>query len=188
MPESGRLRRVEADGCGEQGTTVGEFYPVAPARGNAVKQTLALLPTAPCVLTSAYDRRRAGILVEWVVQCAVEPVYVCVAVRTGHRIEPLIRDSHAFALCMIDRRERLILRKFETERRGGGLDGEPDAFDAFGVVTLVTGSPVLERSVAAFDCEVVRHIDLEADHELYVGHVLAARASRPAGAERLAAR
>lgn len=39
----------------------------------------------------------------------------------------------------------------------------------------MTGSPVLLRSIVAFDCEVVRHFDLEADHELFVGQVLASR-------------
>ena len=28
------------------------------------------------------------------------------------------------------------------------------------------------RTIAAFDCEVVRHFDLDADHEIYVGQIL----------------
>jgi flavin reductase (DIM6/NTAB) family NADH-FMN oxidoreductase RutF len=159
---------------------VGEFFPTLQPRAAALKRGLELLPSAPCVLTSAFDRRRAGVLVHWVMQCAADPVYVCVGVRTGHRIEPLIRDSHAFALCLIDRRERLVLRTFGAEQ-----GGETDPFDAFAVATCVTGSPVLERSVAAFDCEVVRHIDLESDHELYVGQVLAARTAGAGGGGRM---
>ena len=40
--------------------------------------------------------------------------------------------------------------------------------------TLVTGSPLLSRSLISLDCEVLRHLDLEADHEIYVGQVLSA--------------
>jgi len=50
-----------------------------------------------------------------------------------------------------------------------------DPFDAVAVLSLETGSPILRASALAFDCEVVRHVDMDADHELYVGRVVAAR-------------
>ena len=50
-----------------------------------------------------------------------------------------------------------------------------DPFDALAVLTLETGAPILRTSPVAFDCEVVRHGDMDADHELYIGRVLAAR-------------
>ena len=48
-----------------------------------------------------------------------------------------------------------------------------DPFDCLPLDRLVTGAPIVRRAAAAFDCEVVRHLDMEADHELYIGHVLA---------------
>jgi flavin reductase (DIM6/NTAB) family NADH-FMN oxidoreductase RutF len=47
--------------------------------------------------------------------------------------------------------------------------------------TLVTGSPLLGRSIVALDCEVLRHVDLEADFEIYVGQVLSAFVGTPVG-------
>jgi flavin reductase (DIM6/NTAB) family NADH-FMN oxidoreductase RutF len=101
-------------------------------------------------------------------RCATEPVLIACAARKGHSIEPLIRDSHHFAMCIIRPDDRLVLHKFPEggEPRGG------DPFDAIPHESLGSGSPVPIRSMAAFDCEVVRHFDLDADHEIYVGQVL----------------
>jgi flavin reductase (DIM6/NTAB) family NADH-FMN oxidoreductase RutF len=104
-------------------------------------------------------------------RCSIEPRLVAVAARKGHPIEPVIRDSHAFAICTIEQSQKLVLRKFSTEP---GPDAE-DPFDSFTIGRLVTGSPVLARCAAVLDCEVVRHFDLEADHENFVGLVVAAR-------------
>jgi len=140
-----------------------------------LRDALAHLPTASYVLTSAYDGERAGIFVAWVAPAANEPLLVSVSVLKGHSIEPLIRDSHAFALCRIEPDDRLMLKKFSEpcppDERG-------DPFDSMAVRTLKTGSPVIARSLVALDCEVVRHFDLEADHELYVGHVIAVHIER----------
>lgn len=124
------------------------------------------------VMTSAFEDQRAGTAVLSVFQCATEPTLICVAVRKGHPIEPLIRDSHCFAICKVDQTHKLVLRKFSAEP----VEGE-DPFDSFAVTRLSTGSPILAQSSVVLDCEVVRHFDLEADHELFVGQVLAARVS-----------
>jgi len=137
-----------------------------------LKRALAHLPTTTYVLTSAYDGERAGVLVEWVAPAASEPLLVSVSVLKGHSIEPLIRDSHAFALCRVDPEDRLIAKKFGVRC---APDERGDPFDSMHVRTLATGSPVIDRSAVVLDCEVVRHFDLEADHELYIGQVVAAR-------------
>jgi flavin reductase (DIM6/NTAB) family NADH-FMN oxidoreductase RutF len=133
------------------------------------------LPSGAFIITAAHEGKRAGMLVHWVQPCADEPLLICIAARKGHRIEPLIRDSHAFAVCRIDPEDKLVCRKFAGNAWTAGRDESGDAFDSIGYETLVTGSPVLKRSIVALDCEVVRHFDLEADHELYIGHVLGAR-------------
>lgn len=143
-------------------------------RGADVRKALQRLPRCTCVMTAAYDNKRSGQLVHWVQPCAEELALVCVAARKGHSVEPLIRDSHAFAICMIDPDDRLLLRKFAEDHPPDEL-GDP--FDSIEVERLATGSPVLCRSACVLDCEVVRHFDFEADHEIYIGLVLAARAA-----------
>ncbi|MBK7403950.1 MAG: flavin reductase [Phycisphaerales bacterium] len=122
-------------------------------------------------MTAAYEEERAGIVVRAVQPCGTEPPLICVAARTGHRIEPLIRDSRCFAICQLDPANRLVLRKFDPD----APTDRGDPFDAIPFDALVTGSPIIRASALVFDCEVVRHYDLETDHELYVGQVLGCR-------------
>lgn len=149
-----------------------------------IERALGLVPSTHYVMTAAYENRRAGILVSKVMRCGSQPSLISVAVPAGQRLATLIRDSHAFGLCMVDRGSRLLTRKFAED--DGGVHASPlpavgDPFDTLEVRTLVTGSPLLARSIMALDCEVVRHLDLEGDHEIYVGMVLSAFVSNGGG-------
>jgi flavin reductase (DIM6/NTAB) family NADH-FMN oxidoreductase RutF len=130
------------------------------------------LPTGLYLLSAQHAHARAGTLALGVHLCAFEPVLICVPVRRGHRIEPLIRDSRSFAVCSVPLSDRALRRRFEAHP---SAEEYHDPFDAIPVMRLETGAPVLRSSALAFDCEVVRHVDMDADHELYVGRVLAAR-------------
>lgn len=130
-------------------------------------RALALLPSVPTVMTSAYEAKRSGILVDRVMPCADEPPCVAIAVPKGHRIATLVRDSHSFALNLVDPKNRLLIKKFEH-------GAEPDAFELLESRSLATGSPCLGRALACLDCDVMRHFDLEADFEMYIGQVVAA--------------
>ena len=164
VPGPSQEQRVPEQGGGASALWDGS--PHAPA--------LSLLPSGLFIITSAHDDERAGARVTSVQVCATAPLLLCVASRKGHRIEPLIRDSHAFAVCLVAPTERRVLRKFPQDSPG---EEGVDPFDSMLVETMVTGSPVMARSLAVFDCEVVRHFDMEADHELYVGQVMASRVS-----------
>jgi len=139
---------------------------------------LERVPWATWVMTAAHDGQRSGMIVRWVQRCANEPMLISVAVKKCHSLEPLIRDSRGFALNLLDESDRLLLKKFDTYR---APDEHGDPFDALEVSTWATGSPILRRARAAFDCEVVRHLDLEADCELFIGHVLEAKVVTPGG-------
>ncbi len=144
---------------------------LAPVMTDAIQQALATLGGGHFIMTSAFDDQRNGTTVLSVQRCEIEPCLIAVVARKGHPIAPLIRDSHTFAICKLDPTQKLAIRKFSTEP---GPEYE-DPFDSFVVDELVTGSPVLSRCTAAFDCEVARHFDLETDHEIFVGEVIAAR-------------
>jgi flavin reductase (DIM6/NTAB) family NADH-FMN oxidoreductase RutF len=130
-------------------------------------RALAMLPASPWVMSSIYETTRTGVLVRRVMQCADDPVCLCVSIRKGSRIDPVVRDSHVFAVSLMPGIDRLLLKKFDTPEAT-----DEDPFDAFAVRRLRTGSPIMARAIAAFDCEVLSHVDLEADSELFVGRVL----------------
>lgn len=148
---------------------------MAASNSNGIADALSLLPGGHFLMTSAFEGKRAGHVVRSVQVCAEVPVLLCVAARKGHSIAPLIRDSHSFAICVVGSAEAALLKRFEQE---WAPDEIGDAFDALAVETLRSQSPVIKRSVAAIDCEVVRHFDLEADHELFIGSPTAAKIYR----------
>ena len=136
------------------------------------RRAIAQFSSGSFLLTACYEHKRAGQIVQSAQPCADEPMLVCIAARKGHPIEPLIRDAHCFAICLFEPDDKLLLRTF------GSLPapGRGDPFDALELDRLATGAPIPKRCKAALDCQVVRHLDLEADHELYIGQVLAGRA------------
>ena len=141
------------------------------------------VPTGTFVVTSAYESKRAGVLARSVAPCASEPLLVMLSLRKGHSIAPLIRDSHHLGVCRIDPTDRLLMRKFCDTDSGPDLADENagDPFDSVSVETIQSGSPLLRRALFAMDCEVVRHFDLEADHEIYVVQILAAKVAHQGG-------
>ncbi|MFI4897516.1 MAG: flavin reductase family protein [Phycisphaerales bacterium JB059] len=159
---------------------------MAGAGLSELERAMRCLPTGCFVMTSAYDGKRAGMRVRSVQACADDPLLISVAARKGHKIDPLIRDSRSFAVCVMAPGDRLVDRAFPAETgtprtgvtgngsgNGAHVDAsESDPFDALPHSTMVTGAPILDRAIAVFDCEVARRIDLEADHELFVGQVM----------------
>lgn len=139
------------------------------------ERAVGLLPTGLFLMTSAFDGKRAGVIVRSVAPCAEEPLLISVSLRKGHAIDPLIRDSHSFAVCRVDPDDKLLMRKFQISGGVTGSRDQADPFDCVPVETLTTGAPVIKRCLVALDCEVVRHLDIEADHELFIGLVKAAR-------------
>jgi len=135
-----------------------------------VEEALRRIPSAIYVMTASFDGARRGMLVEWVQRCGDEPPMIGVSLRKGQAIEPIIRDSHSFALSLIRPDDRFVMRLLNDSNAGASL-----TLDAIPCETLRTGSPCLRRAIATLDCEVARHIDLDNGHELYIGEVVDGR-------------
>ncbi len=132
---------------------------------------LANLPGGVWVLTADQEDRRMGILVGWVQQVCFDPPMVTVAIAKGKAIMPLISESRRFALCQIGDSDRVAHRKFSH-------DPEPheDPFLGFELVPArQTGLPILKTSVGYVECELSCHMDVEGDHDLFVGRIVDAK-------------
>lgn len=155
-----------------------DYPPLPEDRRADTLSVLALIPHGSFVLTSAFEGKRAGLIARSVAVVADEPLLVCVSLRRGHWIEPLLRDSRAFGVSLIDPSDRFAQKKFAEN-----APREQDPFDCVPCDVLQSQSPLLRRALAALDCEIVRRVDLEADCALIVGRVLDARlATTPANA------
>ncbi len=141
---------------------------------------LGRIPSGLFVMTTAHEGKRRGVRVTWVQQCGFDPPLVSVALAKGHCMAPLLQDSRSFALSQLAEEDRVSFRRFEAAPAAGD-----DEFEDIETIALVTGAPALKRSVAALDCLIVRHLDLDSDHELYVGQVVAGRVSGGSPAIRL---
>ncbi len=140
---------------------------------NEVARALSRIPAGLYIVTAAFDGVHAGVLVKWVQQVGLHPPLISVAMPKGMRITPLIRDSHAFAVSVLCSENRYLTRRFKTEFFGD------ENLECVGVETAVTGSPLLSRAIACLDCELVRHLDLEPEADLYICEIKAARNNRP---------
>jgi flavin reductase (DIM6/NTAB) family NADH-FMN oxidoreductase RutF len=134
-----------------------------------VLAAMTRVPCAPCLLTTAFGDIRDGRIVERVQQCGTNPPMLLVAMEKGHTLSPLIRDSRTFSLSVLDPNERHIQRVFGPDRRIGD-----DPFLTYPHQVGVLGAPIVTRCTAWFDCEVIRHLDMETNFELYIGFVHAA--------------
>jgi len=131
-----------------------------------------LLPSGRFVVSAAHEGRRAGIAAKAVQVCAQHPLLISVTIRCGHWISSVLRDARHFAVWRLEGSQRLLMKKFDDPVRPRA--GDP--FDGIALEPLVTSAPIPAASGLALDCEIFRHLDLEADHELFIGRVLAGRA------------
>jgi len=100
-----------------------------------------------------------------------------VAIEKGQALSAIIRDSHGFALCQLHRDERILRRMLPAMPENG-----VDPFISIPHMRTPAGAPVPLRAMSWFDCEMVRHIDIEADTEIYVGVVHHASTVHPGAA------
>lgn len=158
--------------------------------------SLAQIPGGLFILTSHFETQRGGVLVRWVQQCSDVPPMVMVALCKGQPVEMLIRDSHFFTLCQISADDRFLIRKFNgrngsnghaSPQGSNGANGTTSAANAVdyngaaghdddALLPLMTraapsGCPIVDRALSFLDCEVVRHVELDSDHRIYVGQI-----------------
>jgi len=114
--------------------------------------------------------RRNGMTANWVTQMSFDPKWIGVGIEQGALTHELIDASGVFSVCIIDREDRAIVRKFtkpvEVDLAGKTLNG-------FEYVERVTGAPVLAQSVAFLDC-AVRDRMVVGEHTFFAGEVLEA--------------
>ena len=139
----------------------------------AIRETVGLamgrIPSGRFVLTAASGDKRVGILVSFVQQACLNPPMVTVAIAKGRAIMPLISESRQFGLCQLADDDKMLLRKFKA------YNDAPVKDDPFLGTRLIRGVlpklPILASSLAYLECVLVSHMDIEGDHNLFVGAV-----------------
>lgn len=145
------------------------------------RRVLWSLTTGLYVLGSrSADGRRNLMTVSLVTQTSTDPKTVSAAIEHGSVTGGLVADGGVFALTLLDRAERAVVRKFvkpvtetvvDEPARTGTMGGEA-------VELAPSGAPVLAVAAAWIDCRVVHRLEL-GSHDLVVGEVTACGAGTP---------
>ena len=156
---------------------VGPFPPGAdPEEYDKLRRrVLWTMPYGLYVVGSRAGGRRNGMTLNWVTQLSFDPKLIGVAVEQGALTAELIAEGGVFSLCIIDREDRAIVRKFtkpvEVDAAAGTLNGFPYHDGR-------SGAPILDQAVAYADCEVRQQVPT-GSHVLFVGEVVDAAFQKP---------
>ncbi|MEE9405034.1 MAG: flavin reductase family protein [Algisphaera sp.] len=138
-----------------------------PELMHAIRKSLNKIPNGLFVLTAEHEDRRGGMVVSWVQQVCDSPPMVSVAIEKGKAIMPLISESRKFALCQLSDNDRLMQRKFAQDS-----EINEDPFLGFSLRESVQGKvPIMTDSMAWLECHLSCHMDVEGDHDLFVGAI-----------------
>jgi flavin reductase (DIM6/NTAB) family NADH-FMN oxidoreductase RutF len=144
------------------------------------RRVLWRFPTGLYLLGSRHEGRRNLMTCSFVTQLATRPKIVGVGVETESVSAGLISASGWFALSMLARTDRDVVRRFVKpaveDQEAHTLSGQ-EFTDA-----PSSGAPVLARALASLDCRVRETVDL-GSHKLFAGEVYAASFGNVEGAE-----
>ena len=133
------------------------------------RRVLWTMPSGLYVIGSTDKaQRRNGMTANWVTQLSFAPKLVGVGVEKPALTHELIETGGCFSVCLVDREDRAIVRKFTKPVT---VDLEAKTLNGFGYVERVTGAPVLAQSVAFVDCELHERVDA-GNHTFFVGEVV----------------
>ena len=112
--------------------------------------------------------RLNGMTANWCMQVSFSPKLMAVSVEHGALTHALIHEGKVFAVSLIDREDRAIVRKFTKPVE---VDLDRQTLNEVAYVTRTTGAPVLAGAVAWLDCELREEIDA-GGHTVFVGEVV----------------
>jgi flavin reductase (DIM6/NTAB) family NADH-FMN oxidoreductase RutF len=145
------------------------------------RRVLWSLPTGLFVIGSRMGERRNLMTANLVMQVAIVPKLVAVAVERGSVTAGLIGEGGGFSVSVLDRADRALVRRFVKPVEEVETDGDGVAVSMQGVPVreVEGGLPCLESAVSWLSCRV-RHIGdwgpegdaPPASHVLFIGEVV----------------
>jgi len=140
------------------------------------RRVLWTMPSGLYVVGSRSGDRRNAMTLNWATQVSFAPKLIAIGVEDEALTHQMISEGQAFSLCLIDREDRAIVRKFvkpvAVDPGAGTMNGFP-FHDA-----PVTGVPVLDQAVAWMDCRVTQTVPC-GNHSLFIGEVVDCGFQRP---------
>lgn len=131
------------------------------------------MPNGLYVVGSRAGDRRNLMTISWVTQVATDPKLVGIGVETHSVTHRLLVDGGVFALSLLPRTERALVRRYAKPVTEAAVDDVTGTgtMQGHGVHGASTGAPVLDAAVSWLDCEV-RHLVALGSHGWFVGEVV----------------
>jgi flavin reductase (DIM6/NTAB) family NADH-FMN oxidoreductase RutF len=104
----------------------------------------------------------------WATQLGFDPKLVGISVEKEAFTHELIAAGGVFSLCIIEREDRAIVRKFTKPVE---VDTAAQTLNGFPYRDGVNGAPILTQAVAYVECEVRQSVDV-GGHTLFIGEVI----------------
>jgi flavin reductase (DIM6/NTAB) family NADH-FMN oxidoreductase RutF len=139
------------------------------------RRVLWTMPSGLYVVGSRAADRYNLMTLNWATQVSFAPKLLAISVERTAFTHELISAGGVFALSIIDREDRAIVRKFTKPTE---LDADAQTLNGFAFRTGTTGAPILTQAAAYLDCEVRQTVDC-GGHDLFVGEVVDAGFSKP---------
>ncbi len=139
------------------------------------RRVLWTMPSGLYVVGSRAGDRRNGMTLNWATQLSFNPKLLGVLIENDAVTRELIAGGGAFSLCILDRDDRAIVRKFTKPVE---VDPEASTLNGIPFHDGVSGVPVLDQAVAYVECRVRDTVET-GDHTLFVGEVVDARFQKP---------
>src|SRR5579872_4177043 len=131
------------------------------------RRVMWTMPSGLYVLGSRAGERRNGMTCNWATQVSSNPKLIGVSVEKEALTHTLVSEGRVFALSIVDREDRAIVRKFTKPVE---VDPSARTLNEFPYVERTTGAPILAQAVAWLECRVTEDVDL-GSHTLFVGEV-----------------
>ncbi len=139
------------------------------------RRVLWTMPSGLYVLGTRAGERRNGMTLNWATQVSFDPKLVAVSVEKEAFSHELLAEGGVFALSIVDREDRAIVRKFTKPVE---VDIEARTLNGFAFHDGKSGAPVLDQAAAYVDCVVRQQVDV-GDHTLFLGEVVDAGFQKP---------
>src|SRR5947208_15542723 len=132
------------------------------------RRVLWSMPSGLYVVGSCAGTRRNLMTLNGATQVSFDPKLVAISVEREALTHELVHDGGSFALCIIDREDRTIVRKFTKPVE---VDEAAHTMNGFPFHDAPTGAPVLDQAVAWLDCRVAQEAAV-GDHTVFFGEVV----------------
>src|SRR5437867_11638045 len=112
------------------------------------RRVLWKMPSGLYILGSRAGERRNGMTINWATQLSFDPKLVGVSVEREAYTHELISEGRVFSVCIVDREDRAIVRKFVKPVE---VDTSARTVNGFPFHDGLSGAPILDQAVAWVD-------------------------------------